>query len=182
VAHNTSTGWAFGLFLRDARQGTAEDNRLARNCIGALVLATGAQRRHRPPRRGLAAGGQPGRPQHPLLPGPGRGGAPPLGGLGVAVVGADDVRILRNRIRGNNPPAEGRSDLPPSGVAVLDGTLVGSEPAKDVLVAGNRFRNDLDISWDRSGAGIRFRGNRCRTSFPARAPRPGPPRPGPAPG
>jgi hypothetical protein len=33
-------------------------------------------------------------------------------------------------------------------------------------VAKNRFRNELDIFWDRSGRKIRFRDNRCRTSDP----------------
>jgi Right handed beta helix region len=41
VAHNTSTGWTFGFFFRDSRVGTAWGNKLARNCIGALVLDTG---------------------------------------------------------------------------------------------------------------------------------------------
>jgi hypothetical protein len=103
-----------------------------------------------------------------FCPAQGEEGAPPLGGIGIAVVGADDVRILRNTIRGNNPPAEGTSLLPPSGVAVLDGTLVGSDASEDVLVARNRFRNDLDVFWqqDPPGDDIRFRDNRCRTSGP----------------
>jgi hypothetical protein len=84
----------------------------------------------------------------------------------VAVIGADRVQILRNTIRGNNPPVEGASAFPSSGVTVLDGTLVGWEAPERVLVARNWFRNDLDVFWDGSGSAIRFRSNRCRTSTP----------------
>jgi hypothetical protein len=69
--------------------------------------------------------------------------------------------------QGNNPPAEGESALPSSGVTIADGTnLVGSDAPRNVLVAKNRFRNELDIFWDRSGRKIRFRDNRCRNSDP----------------
>jgi hypothetical protein len=97
----------------------------------------------------------------------GEEGAPAIGGHGIAVIGADHVRILHNTIKGNNPPAEGESAFPSSGVTILDGTdIVGSDAPENVLVAKNRFRNDLDIFWDESGSNIRFRNNRCRTSTP----------------
>ena len=41
---------------------------------------------------------------------------------------------------------------------------MGSDAPRKVLVAKNRLRKELDIFWDRSGLGIRFRDNRCRTS------------------
>jgi hypothetical protein len=83
------------------------------------------------------------------------------------VIGADHVRILHITVRGNNPPAEGESAPPSSGVTIADGTdLVGSDAPRKVLVAKNRFGNEPDIFRDRSGRGIRFRDNRCRTSTP----------------
>ena len=168
VAHNTSTGWLFGLFFRDSRNGTASDNRLTGNCAGALVLDTGPN-------------------------GPGDGfinyeagdwrfvdnnvvrntrfcpddEGPAIGGHGIVLVGADHVRIVDNRILGNNPPSGGTSGFPSSGVTILDGAVTGADAPADVLVAKNRFRNDLDIFWDGSGQNIRFRDNRCRTSDPA---------------
>jgi hypothetical protein len=172
VAHNSSTGWAFGLFFRDSRVGTAWDNKLTANCIGAFILDTGPN------------GPQPGFFNHPagawrlvdnkvirntrFCPAEeGEEEAPAIGGHGIAVIGADHVRILHNTIKGNNPPAEGESAFPSSGVTILDGTdIVGSDAPENVLVAKNRFRNDLDIFWDESGSNIRFRNNRCRTSTP----------------
>ncbi len=59
------------------------------------------------------------------------------------------------------------SFLPSSGVTIVSGAeLVGSDAPGNVLVAGNRFRNQLDIYWDRTGHDIRFWDNRCRTSTP----------------
>jgi hypothetical protein len=179
VAHNTSTGWTFGFFFRDSRVGTAWGNNLVRNCIGALVLDTGPngtgtdpeshqQFTNHPAGAWWLVGNRIVRNTR-FCPAEGEGdeGAPPVGGHGVAVVGADHVRILHNTIKGNNPPAEGESALPSSGVTIADGTnLVGSDAPRNVLVAKNRFRNELDIFWDRSGRKIRFRDNRCRTSDP----------------
>ena len=102
-----------------------------------------------------------------FCPGNEEEGMPALGGHGIVVVGADRVAIVKNTIKGNNPPAEGESAFPSSGVTILDGTdVVGSDPPEKVLVAKNRFRNDLDIFWDESGTNIRFKNNRCRTSTP----------------
>jgi hypothetical protein len=177
VAHNTATGWAFGFFFRDSRVGTAWGNTLSRNCIGALVLDTGPNGTPPDPESGEELTNHPAgawRLVGNSIVGntrfcpaeDGEEGAPPVGGHGVAVIGADRVQILRNTIRGNNPPAEGAGAFPSSGVTVLDGALVDSEAPERVLVARNWFRNDLDVFWDGSGSAIRFRNNRCRTSTP----------------
>jgi hypothetical protein len=178
VAHNTSTGWAFGLFFRDARIGTAWDNKLTKNCIGALILDTGPNGTQTDPETGEEFINYPAGAwllvhnkvvrNTRFCPGNEEEGEPALGGHGIAVVGADRVAIVKNTIKGNNPPAEGESAFPSSGVTILDGTdVVGSDPPENVLVAKNRFRNDLDIFWDESGTNIRFKNNRCRTSTPA---------------
>lgn len=141
VAHNTSTGWTFGFFFRDSRVGAAWGNNLARNCIGALILdtgpnggGTGTETReeftNHPAGVWLLVGNRIVRNTR-FCPAEGEGaeGAPPVGGHGVAVIGADHVRILHNTIRGNNPPAEGESALPSSGVTIADGTkLVARTP------------------------------------------------------
>src|SRR3954471_23686163 len=66
-------------------------------------------------------------------------------------------------IRGNDPPEEGESAFPSSGVTIVSGEVAGSDPPAYVLVAKNRMRNDLDIYWDQTGSGIGFRDNRCPT-------------------
>jgi hypothetical protein len=175
VADNLSTGWLFGLFFRDARIGTASENKLTKNCVGAIVMDTGPNGRQAVPDTGEQF------TNHPagawrfvdnrvvdntrFCPAGEEGSS--AGGHGIVVLGADHVRILHNTIKGNNPPAEGESAFPSSGVTILDGTdEVGSDAPKNVLVAKNRFRNDLDIFWDKSGSNIRFEDNRCRTSRP----------------
>jgi hypothetical protein len=108
VAHNTSTGWTFGFFFRDSRVGTAWDNKLAGNCIGALVLDTGLngtgtdpethqEFTNHPAGAWLLVGNRIVRNTR-FCPAEGEGeeGAPPVGGHGVAVIGADHVRILHS--------------------------------------------------------------------------------------
>jgi hypothetical protein len=170
VAHNTSTGWAFGLFFRDARNGTAWDNTLTRNCAGVLVLDTGpngpdpsGEFTNYPAGAWRLVGN---RAAGNTRFCPGGDEEPAIGGHGMVVVGADHVRILRNTIKGNNAPAEGESIFPSSGVTVVSGEVAGSEDPENVLVAKNRFNNDLDIFWDGSGSNIVFMNNRCRTSTP----------------
>jgi hypothetical protein len=179
VAHNTSTGWAFGLFFRDSRVGTAWGNKLTRNCIGALILDTGPNGTQTDPESGEEFTNNPAgawrlvgnrvvRNTRFCPPEEGEEeGAPAIGGHGIAVIGADHVLIVDNTITGNNPPAEGESAFPSSGVTIVNGAdVAGSDAPENVLVAKNRFRNDLDIFWDESGSNIRFRNNRCRTSTP----------------
>ena len=175
VAHNVSTGWLFGLFYRDARKGVSWANKLTRNCVCAIVMDTGPNGVQTDPETGEQF------TNHPagawlfvhnsvvrntrFCPGGEEG--PSIGGHGIVVLGADRVAIVENTIKGNNPPAEGESAFPSSGVTILNGTdVVGSDAPENVLVAKNRFRNDLDIFWDESGSNIRFRDNRCRTSTP----------------
>jgi hypothetical protein len=175
VAHNASTGWLFGLFYRDARKGVSWANKLTRNCVGAIVMDTGPNGVQTDPETGEQFTNHPagawGFVDNSVVRNtrfcPGGEEAPSIGGHGIVVLGADRVAIVKNTIKGNNPPAEGESAFPSSGVTILDGTdVVGSDAPENVLVAKNRFRNDLDIFWDESGSNIRFRNNRCRTSTP----------------
>ncbi|HEX6921120.1 MAG TPA: hypothetical protein VF314_12920 [Actinomycetes bacterium] len=174
VAHNRSTGWAFGLFFRDSRHGKAWENTLTKNCIGALVLDTGPNGVQTDPESGETFTNHPAGAwkleENDVLRNtrfcPPNEEAPPLGGHGIAVVGADHVKIEDNAIKGNNPPVEGESALPSSGVTIVSGALAGGDDPDKVLVEDNRLRNTLDIFWDESGTRIAFDDNRCRTSVP----------------
>jgi hypothetical protein len=55
---------------------------------------------------------------------PGGDEAPSIGGHGIVVLGADRVLIVHNTIKGNDPPAEGESAFPSSGVTILNGAEV----------------------------------------------------------
>jgi hypothetical protein len=175
IAHNRSTGWVSGMFFRDSRNGTAWDNKVTANCVGALVLDTGPNGVQTDPTTGqqftnYAAGAW--KLTDNWVVGntrfcPASGEQPPIGGHGIVVIGADHVRIVDNTIKGNNPPARGTSILPSSGVTIGSGTVVGSDDPQNVLVAENDFRNELDIFWDGSGSNVIFDDNECRTSTPA---------------
>ena len=175
VADNKSIGWLFGLFFRDARIGTASDNTLAKNCVGAIVMDTGPNGTQTDPETGEQFTNHPAgawrfvdnRVVRNTRFCPGGDEAPSIGGHGIVVLGADRVLIVHNTIKGNDPPAEGESAFPSSGVTILNGAeVVGSDAPENVLVAKNRFSNDLDIFWDESGSNIRFEDNRCQTSTP----------------
>jgi hypothetical protein len=176
IAHNRSTGWANGMFLRDSRRGTAWDNTLTRNCAGALILDTGPNGTQTDPESGeqftnhpagawLLVNNEVARNTR-FCPGDAEEEEPSVGGHGIVVVGADHVGILHNTITGNNPPAEGTSVFPSSGVTIVSGEIAGSQPPASVVVAKNRMRNHLDIFWDQTGTNIVFMRNRCDTSTP----------------
>ena len=176
VAHNVATGWTFGLFFRDSRHGTASENKLARNCAGAIVLDTGPNGVQTDPDSGeqftnYEAGGwklEDNRVvRNTRFCAAGEDAdEPSIGGHGIVVVGADRVKIEDNTIRGNNPSAEGESIFPSSGVTIASGEVAGSDAPEKVLVEDNKFRNQLDIFWDESGSNIAFEDNECRTSSP----------------
>ena len=88
---------------------------------------------------------------------------PALSGVGIAIAGAHDNRVIGNLITGNVPPAPTAFS---GGVAVVRDFL-GAAP-NDNLIKGNVvLHNEPDLFWDGSGSGNRFRHNRCRTSDPA---------------
>jgi hypothetical protein len=99
--------------------------------------------------------------QQPPLRGEQEG--PALSGVGIAIVGAHDNRVIRNRITGNVPSDETEFS---GGVAVVT-DFVGTAPANNLIQGNIVLRNDPDLFWDGTGSGNRFRHNRCETSDPA---------------
>ena len=176
IKHNTSSGWANGILLRDSRNGVVKHNVFTQNCLGVTVLDTGPNGpvtdRGEPfiNNRGgdwLISRNQVSNNTRFCPAGSGEDAPPALGGHGVVVVGADHVRILDNSISGNDPPAGGASAFPSSGVTILSGAVAGGGAPSSVLVHGNRLRNRLDVFWDGTGTGIVVAGNACRTATPA---------------
>jgi parallel beta-helix repeat protein len=164
VASNTSVGSAFGIFLRDSRQGNVVGNSVSGNCVGILGLDTPE----------VTSGGVDVSAGDWRLTGnqvrdntkacPANEEAPPLSGLGIALVGPDDYVVSGNVITGNTPSGY---TVFSGGVAVVDSTQFGgSTPNRNVVKANLIKGNDPDIFWDGSGTGNVFAHNACSTSVP----------------
>jgi nitrous oxidase accessory protein NosD len=154
IEHNVSfENRGFGIFMRDASNGEAEHNDVWGNCMGILVLNTGANphsweiKDNRVNENNLACP-------------PGDEGDP-ISGIGIGISSATDIDIEDNVVLGNKPG--GPTDF--SGGILL---VSESTPLADIKVAHNvAFHNDpFDILWDESGTDVRFFGNRCETSSP----------------
>lgn len=159
AANRTFDNHLFGLFLRDAADGRVVANRSYGNCVGAIVLNTGAN---------VAADwrffGNRIHDNDRFCPGNAEEGTPPLSGIGVLIANGADNKLVGNVIRDNDPSGE----VPFSGgVVVVDAGIPGANPPSGNLVKGNVILgNEPDIFWDGSGEGNVIERNLCQTSVP----------------
>ena len=156
---NVATDSRFGILWRNAEGGTAVHNLVRGNCVGIMVLS-GIE--------GLpgSAGGLSMRAnviRANTRPCEASEEGPALSGVGIAIAGAHDNRVIGNLILGNVPPGETAFS---GGVAVVRDFL-GAAPTNNLIKGNVVLHNDPDLFWDGSGSGNRFRHNRCRTSDPA---------------
>jgi hypothetical protein len=156
VADNLSYENQLGVLVRNALQGEIRDNTLTGNCVGLLFLADApgpagsfTVRRNLIGKNTKAC--------------PAADEAPPLSGVGVAILGANGVRLLRNSIVQNTP--SGPSEF--SGGVVVGRGLGGTAPKNNLVSRNVILQNLPDIFWDGSGSGNRFPRNTCATSKPA---------------
>ncbi|MFY9580968.1 MAG: right-handed parallel beta-helix repeat-containing protein [Gaiellaceae bacterium] len=149
----------FGFFFRDAANGRVVGNTSTGNCVGAIVLNTGANvagdwrffaNRIEDNDRFCEADEEE--------------GGPPLSGIGIAIANASDNVLIGNVIRDNEPSG----DTPfAGGVVIVDAGTPGAEPPSRNLVKGNVILgNEPDIRWDGSGTDNVIERNLCRTSIP----------------
>lgn len=165
LAGNTAVGSAIGIFLRDSRHGRVVGNSVSGNCAGILGLDTGAV---------TSTGDNVSAGDWTLTGNQVRNNtkacaptdeAPPLSGLGVALVGPDNYVVTGNTITGNTPSGPSAFS---GGVAVVDSTPFGGSTPNGNIVRYNQIRgNDPDIFWDGSGTGNVLTPNSCTTSVPA---------------
>ena len=156
---NIATDSRFGILWRNAEGGSAVHNLVRGNCVGIMVLS-GIE--------GLpgSAGGLSMRAnviRANTRPCEASEEGPALSGVGIAIAGAHDNRVIGNLILGNVPPGETAFS---SGVAVVRDFLWAA-PTNNLIKGNVVLHNDPDLFWDGSGSGNRFRHNRCRTSDPA---------------
>ena len=155
VADNDTYANTLGIFIRDARGGSITGNSVHNNCMGMLFLGDAPG-----PVGNFEVRGNTVRKNTRSCPG--GEGAPPISGVGIALLGASDMEIQGNEITGNVP----------SGPTAFQGGVVvergfGGTPPNNNSVEGNTIlRNRPDIFWDRSGSGNDLTPNECRTSTP----------------
>lgn len=157
VEENRTSGNRYGIFLRNVQNGKVEDNWIARNCLGILMLA-GA------PGPAGAFDIEDNRIARNRLYCPGMNGLPSVSGIGVALVGANDVIVEDNDIVGNRSSQQ--PDVPTGGVVVLTDPDIGVEPTGNRIEHNDFERNEPDIFWDLTGSGNAFDDNDCDTSVP----------------
>lgn len=147
----------FSTFVRNALHGKILGNQVHDNCAGMLVLADAPG-----PAGEFEVHGN--KVNHNTRACPAFEEAPPLSGVGIALLGARGMEIKGNKVLGNVPSgATGFS----GGVVVMSG--FGGTPPMDNTVIGNTIlRNQPDIFWDETGTGNRLRPNKCQTSEPER--------------
>ncbi len=160
VTGNLAFDNTLGFFFRDANVGRAEGNKAYANCVGMLLLNTGAPNNvhgwtlidNDVYQNDRACQGEP-------------DGPPPLSGLGIAVLGAHSSHILHNTVWANQPSGP---SLASGGIAVGsskdDG---GSNAANNEIRSNVLYRNKpVDILWDGTGLGNEFTKNKCKLSNP----------------
>ncbi|MEY2446855.1 MAG: hypothetical protein QOH79_331, partial [Acidimicrobiaceae bacterium] len=159
VLGNTSTGNnAEGILFRDSRGGTIAGNTLKGNCIGLLALDTGA----------MARGGNVIVRSNSISFNnkfcEASDEAPPNGGLGVGIFGADLVTVRDNTI--NNNIEQPGSQFPEGGVVIIDSSAFGGSTPQNNTIKDNSLHGNqpFDIFYDGSGSGNVFTGNTCDTS------------------
>ena len=161
IVGNVTRGNGYGIFLRNSQGATVEDNISTGNCVGILVLA-----------------GAPGPSGHYRIADnrivgnnrvcPANDGAPPLSGLGVFLVGANDTTVEDNVIRDNGGTGD---SIAKGGVVLLSSAAVPGlapiDPTNNVIRDNRLSRNTPDLVYDGSGSGNSFSDNRCSSSTPA---------------
>ena len=155
VAANETYGNFLGILVRNARHGKIAANEVHNNCLGMLFLAD------EPGPAGVfeVRGNE---VVNNTRACPAFEDAPPLSGIGIALLGARGMEIQDNHIVHNVP--SGPTAF--SGGVVVSKGFGGTAPTNNTVVRNKILRNKPDIFWDKSGSGNRLAPNNCKTSKP----------------
>jgi nitrous oxidase accessory protein NosD len=157
VVANETYGNFLGILVRNARHGKIAANQVHNNCLGMLFLAD------EPGPAGVfdVHGNE---VVNNTRACPAFEDAPPLSGVGIALLGARGMEIHGNHIVHNVPSGPTAFS---GGVVVVKG-FGGTAPTNNTVVGNTILRNKPDILWDKSGSGNRLSPNNCKTSKPGR--------------
>jgi parallel beta-helix repeat protein len=157
LSGNTAVGNYFGFFIRDAEHGRLASNDAHGNCLGVLFLADAPG-----PDGAFSVQANSLNQNNKACAANPEENNPALSGLGLVILGAHDVSLSGNIIKGNVP---GGDTFASAGVAVLTGD--GGTPPINNTVRGNIIQqNSTDIFWDGAGTGNVLEPNLCQTSVP----------------
>jgi parallel beta-helix repeat protein len=159
IRNNVSTGNNdAGILLRDATGGKVHDNVLSGNCAGLVVLADapGPAGKFTIEKNAAIANNQ-------ACAADEEEGGPAFSGIGIALLGANDTKVLNNTVRKNR---DGNPSFVSGGIIVQKG--LGDTPPQNDLVKGNKLSKNspFDIDWDGSGT-VQFENNTCSKSNPS---------------
>ena len=154
VANETYDNF-LGILVRNALHGKIVGNRVHNNCLGMFFLAD------EPGPAGVFEVSA-NKVVNNTRACPAFEDAPPLSGVGIALLGAKGMEIKGNHIVHNVP--SGPTGL--SGGVVVTKGFGGTAPTNNTVVGNTILRNKPDILWDKSGSGNRLSPNNCKTSKP----------------
>ena len=157
IAANETYDNFLGILVRNARHGKIAGNQVHNNCVGMLFLADAPG-----PAGVFEVRGN--KVVNNTRACPAFEDAPPLSGVGIALLGARGMEIKSNHIIHNVP--SGPTGFS-GGVVVVSG-FEGTPPTNNTVSGNTILRNKPDIVWDKSGSGNRLKPNDCKTSKPAR--------------
>ena len=151
-----------GFLFRDSSHGDVRRNVSFGNCLGFNLVDSPenpAPNEHWQLRDNYASGNSRACAGEPM-------GAPPLSGIGFAILGAHDAKVSHNIALGNFPG--GFSAIPSAGFTVVSTTMIGGSALQDVTLDKNSaFGNTpLDVLYDGSGTNVKFKNTSCHTSVP----------------
>ena len=155
---NDTSGSLFGIFQRDAEHTTVTGNRTHDNCVGMIVLADAPG-----PSGNARIQGNIVKNNNKKCDLPADEGGGTLGGIGLALSGANDVFIHGNIVTGNTAPAGIEQH---AGIGVTSGDA-GTPPANNTVSANVVRNNAPDLFWDGTGPNNTFAHNVCDTSEPS---------------
>jgi parallel beta-helix repeat protein len=191
VSGNRVTGYAYGIYAREARGGTISGNTATGNCAGIRISDDSATQipdasRHVEAGQWKVAGNASIANNQYCIVNPFLGQR--TSGVGVAVISADHVSVTGNTITGNHPgpsPDGVPADFGSAGLVLVSlGALpvpgaVDPGPVEFVTVKGNTIRDNqpFDVFVARPlgtpgsllrdpGPGLVFQGNNCGVSNP----------------
>jgi hypothetical protein len=156
VANETYDNF-LGILVRNARHGKITGNQVHNNCVGMFFLADDPG-----PAGVFDVRGN--KVENNTRACPAFEDAPPLSGIGIALLGARGMEIKSNQIMHNVP--SGPTGFS-GGVVVMSG-FKGTPPTNNTVTSNTTLRNKPDIFWDKSGSGNRLKPNNCKTSKPGR--------------
>jgi nitrous oxidase accessory protein NosD len=157
VAANETYDNFLGILVRNALHGKIAGNEVHNNCLGMLFLAD-------EPGPAGAFGVSGNEIMNNTRACPAFEDAPPLSGVGIALLGARGMEIRGNHIVHNVPSGPTAFS---GGVVVTEG-FKGTAPTNNTVLGNTILRNRPDILWDKSGSGNRLAPNNCKTSNPGR--------------